>query len=157
MIRFSKPNSLYDLPSSIIESSDIDDSIIQVDSVELAAVNLIALAATPYALVAAPGTEYALEFLGAFLAYDKGDTVYTIATAGTLEVNYTSGAAASTDIALGGIFDQSDDQIRILDKLESSVTPVVNEALMLTATEGLTAGTGTAHVKVAYRIHATGL
>jgi len=129
-------------------------------SVEISSAELLALFTTPKSLVAAPGAGNILEFISLLLAYDYGTVVYTIGTATNLQVKYTDGAgvAVSTTQAVTGMLDQATDQLRALDKLEASVTPAVNAALVLTlAIANVTAGNGTIHAKIAYRVHATGL
>jgi hypothetical protein len=143
-----------------IASADLAVSTVQYAEVEISAEEILALYTTPKTLVAAPGAGKVLEFISLLLAYDYGTTAYTIGTATDLQVKYTdaSGAAVSTTQAVTGFIDQATDQLRALDKLEASVTPVDNAALVLTlAVANVTDGDGAIHAKVAYRVHATGL
>lgn len=141
-------------------SAEITESLVQYATVEISSAEILALFTTPKTLVAAPGAGNLLEFISLLLAYDYGTVVYTIGTATDLQVKYTdaSGAAVSTTQAVTGMIDQATDQLRAIDKVGTTVTPVVNAALVLTlAVANPTLGDGTIHAKVAYRTHATGL
>jgi hypothetical protein len=127
--------------------------------VAITAAQMKALRATPKPLVAAPGTGYVLEFISALFIYD-----YTAAfteSADDIAVKYTdgSGATASTTLDATGLLDATSDQIRTLKAISTDITPVANAALVLHNTgDGEWGGTGSpCRVKVAYRVHATGL
>ena len=148
------------IAANVVAPGDLAVSTVQYAEVEISSAEILALFATPKTLVAAPGAGKILEFISLLLAYDYNTIAYTIGTATNLQVKYTdaSGAAVSTTQAVTGMLDQATDQLRSLDKLEASVTPVVNAALVLTlAVANVTAGDGTIHGNVAYRVHATGL
>ena len=144
----------------IVDGRIADQSAIQYAEVEISAAEILDIFTTPKTLVAAPGAGKLLEFISLVLAYDYNTTVYTIGAATDLQVKYTdaAGVAVSTTQAVTGMLDQATDQLRALDKLEVSVTPVVNTALVLTlAGANPTLGDSPIHGKVAYRVHATGL
>ena len=144
----------------IVDGRIADRSAIQYAEVEISAAEILALFTTAKELVAAPGAGKVLEFISLTLAYDYGTVVYTIGAATNLEVKITdkTGASVSTTQAVTGMIDQATDQLRALDKLEASVTPVDNAPLCLAlAGANPTAGDGVIHAKVAYRVHATGL
>jgi len=148
------------IAAAAVTSPKLDESTVKYAEIEISSAEILALYTTPKTLVAAPGAGKLLEFISLLLAYDYGTVVYTIGTATNLQVKYTdaAGAAVSTTQAVTGMLDQATDQLRALDKLEASVTPVVNAALVLTlAVANVTLGNGTIHTKVAYRVHATGL
>ena len=148
------------IAANAVAPGDLAINTVQYAEVEISSAEILALFTTPKTLVAAPGAGKLLEFISLLLAYDYGTVVYTIGTATNIQVKYTdaSGAAVSTTQAVTGMLDQATDQLRALDKLEASVTPVVNAALVLTlAVANVTAGDGVIHAKVAYRVHATGL
>ena len=148
------------IAAGAVTSPKLDEPIVRYAEVEISAAEILDLFATPVELVAEPGAGKVLEFISLLLAYDYGTVVYTIGTATNLQVKYTdaAGAAVSTTQAVTGMIDQATDQLRSLDKLEVSVTPVVNAALVLTlAVANVTAGNGVIHAKVAYRVLATGL
>jgi len=143
-----------------VTSPKLDESTIQYAVVELDAAAVLTLFSVGAVLVAAPGAGLVLEFISLELAYDyDGVAGYTMGAATNLEVQYgLGGAAVSTVEAVTGFIDQVVDELRMLDKLEASVTPVVNTALTLTlAVADVTVGASPIHAKVAYRVHATGL
>ncbi|GAI94482.1 unnamed protein product, partial [marine sediment metagenome] len=80
---------------------------------------------------------------------------------GNIAAHYTdaSGASVTVNLASAGFIDQEADQLRLLMKLATNVTPVVNAALVLAVdgTADPTAGDSPIHAKVAYRVHETGL
>ncbi|MBA7682055.1 hypothetical protein ES703_90401 [subsurface metagenome] len=144
----------------IVDGRIADRSAIQYAEVEISPAEIKALYTTAKELVAAQGAGKVLEFISIMLAYEYGTVVYTIGSATNLEVKITdkTGAAVSTTQAVTGMIDQATDQLRALDKLEASVTPVDNAPLCLALAGGNpTAGDGVIHAKVAYRVHATGL
>jgi hypothetical protein len=127
--------------------------------VALTAAEMKALRATPKELVAAPGTGYVLEFISGTFIMD-----YTAAfteSADDIAVRFSngSGVIASTTLDATGLLDATSDQIRTLKALSTDITPVANAALVLHNTgDGEWGGTGSpCRVKVAYRVHATGL
>lgn len=143
-----------------VASEDLAVNTVQYAEVEISAAEILALYTAAKQLVAAPGAGKVLEFISLMLAYDYDTVAYTIGSATNLEVKITdkTGASVSTTQAVTGMIDQATDQMRALDKLETSVTPVDNAPLCLALAGGdPTAGDGTIHAKVAYRIHATGL
>ena len=149
-----------DLDDDVVTSPKLDESTVQYAEVEISAAEILALFTTPKELVAAPGAGKILEFISLLLAYDWNTTAYTIGTATDLQVKYTdaAGAAVSTTEAVTGFLDGVADDLRSLDKLEVSVTPVVNAALVLTlAVANPTLGDSPIHAKVAYRVHGSGL
>jgi len=128
--------------------------------VTLSTAELLDLFTTPKDLVVAQGADTVVEFVSALLAYDYNSTVYTIGTAGNLQVKYTdgSGAAASTTRACTGFIDQASDQLSLLEKVGGTVVPVANAALVLTlATANPTLGDSPINIRVAYRVYQTGL
>ncbi len=142
------------------EGGVLYEALIRYAEVEISSDDIKALFTTAKELVVAPGASKVLEFISLLLAYDAGATPYTVTGATDLEVKITdkTGAAVSTTQAVAGMIDQSTNQLRALDKLEASVTPVDNAPLCL-ALGGAdpTAGDGVIHAKVAYRVHETGL
>lgn len=121
---------------------------------------LLALYTTPKSLVAAQGAGTVVEFVSALLNYDYNSIVYTIGTAGDLQVKYTdgSGAEASSTRACTGFIDQGTDQLSLIEKVGGTVVPVANAALVLTcATANPTAGDSPINIRVTYKVHQTGL
>jgi hypothetical protein len=152
-------NSPKIAPNAVV-SDDLAVSTVQYAEVEISSAEILALFTTPKVLVATPGAGKVLEFISLLLAYDYNTTAYTIGAATDLQVKYTdaAGAAVSTTGSVTGFLDGLADDLRAFDKLEATVTPVVDAPLVLTlAGANPTLGDSPIHAKVAYRVHATGL
>ncbi|MBA7699325.1 hypothetical protein ES703_108019 [subsurface metagenome] len=149
-----------DIAAKAVTSAKLDDTTVKYALVEISADDIKALYTTAKELVATPGAGYVLEFISIVLTYEYGTIVYDLTSCTDLEVRITnkSGSAVSTTQAVAGMLDQSSDQIRALDKLEASVTPVDAAPLCL-ALDGAdpTAGDGLVHAMVSYRILPTGV
>lgn len=148
------------LAANAVTSAKLDVSTIQYAEVALTNAQVLALRATPIALVAAPGAGKVIEFVSAEFIFD-----YTAAyteDADNLAVKYTdgSGAKASADLETTGFLDATSDQLRNLIAI-GGVVQVANAALVLHNLGGEEFGGGNAanalRVKVAYRVHTTGL
>ena len=129
-------------------------------AVEISSAEILALFTTPKTLVAAPGAGKVLEFVSLLLALDYNTTAYTVGTATDLQVKYTnaSGVAVSTTRAVTGFLDQTTDTIFLLDRLEATIAPAINAALVLClAVANPTLGNSPIHAKVVYRVYETGL
>lgn len=127
--------------------------------VTLTAAEILALFTTPKSLIAAPGANKFNEIISAALIMTYA-TAYTIGSATNLELKYTdgSGAAITTAMAVTGILDQTANQVRIMNKLATNVTPVVNAAVVLAlAGANPTGGTSTLRVRGRYRVVPTAL
>jgi len=144
-----------------VTSPKLDGPIIRYAEVEIPAADVLTLFSVGKELVAAPGAGLVLEFVSIELAYDyDGVAGYTIGTATNLQVRYTGlvGLVVSTVQAATGFLDGVADDLRMLDKVEQSATPIVNSPLVLTLlVADVTIGASPVHAKVAYRVHATGL
>lgn len=147
-----------------VASEDLAVSTVQYAEVEISADELKALVAAPKTLVAAQGANTIIEFISCELAYDKGETTYTPGNATDLQVKFnTSATPVSCTRAVTGFLDQAGDKAFVLTPVGVAALDLstsVNKALELTlaSTDGeMTAGDGTVHAKVAYRVHATGL
>jgi uncharacterized membrane protein (Fun14 family) len=128
--------------------------------VSLTAAEILALNGTAKTLVPAPGAGKILEFISAQMSYRYGTVVYTIGGATNLQVQYTNiaGLVLSTTQAVTGMLDQNTNQVRTLSKLATSITPIVNAALVLFLDgANVTLGDGLMFVRLAYRVHNTGL
>ena len=149
------------LADGAVTSSKLgDEYTIQYAEVEISSAEILALFTTAKELVASPGAGYVLEFISLLLAYDAGATPYTVVGCTNFEVRITdkTGDPVSVTQAVAGMIDQATDQLRSLDKLEATVTPV-DAAVLCLALDGANplAGDGVIHAKVAYRVHATDL
>jgi len=147
------------IDNNSITSAKLDISTIQYAAVAISIAAFKACRAAPITLVAAPGAGYMLEFISATFIYDYA-AAYT-ETADNLEIRYTdgSGAVVSTVLETTGLLDATADQVRTFKVVTTDVTPVVNAALVLFNNgDGEFAGTGSPiRMKVAYRVHTTGL
>jgi hypothetical protein len=126
--------------------------------VTVTSAELLALYTTPKVLVEAPGAGKALEFIGAFLAYDYGTVAYTVGSAGSYRVRFTSQSTnVSSTATCTDFIDQSEDEVRIL-KPDSTAIPFVNTSLeFMQPGANPTAGDGVMHVQILYRVWETGL
>lgn len=159
MPSFDQGKPGYDRNLNSIQSDDIDPTVIQYAEVAVTAAEMLAIRATPKTLVAAPGAGYALEFVSAVFIYD-----YTAAfteTDDNLAVRYTNGTGTTVSLTLEttGLLDATADKISTIQPLATDVLVTDNAALVLHNTgNGELGGTGSpCRVKVAYRVHATGL
>lgn len=142
-----------------LTSFDLHPAIIQYKEISLTAAEMLALRATPKTLVAAPGAGYALEFISAVFIYDYV-AAFTEST-DNIAVKYTdgSGTAVSLTLETTGLLDATADKISTIQPLATDVLVTANAALVLHNTgDGEFGGTGSpCRVKIAYRVHATGL
>ena len=110
-------------------------------------------------LVADPGATKVVELLSAVLIYDFGGAGY--GAGGNVTVNTNGGSAQTGVISAANSFGNAADQIINLRPLSTvGVALTANKGLNLVAASAFTNGgsaTGTARVKVAYRIHTHGL
>jgi hypothetical protein len=156
---FSKLQTGYDRLINGVSSDDVVPSLIQYAEVSITAAEMLAARATPKTLVAAPGAGYVTEFLSAVFIYD-----YTAAfteTADNAAIRYTdgSGTVVSLTLETTGLLDATSDKISTIGKLATDVIMTANAALVFHNTgDGEWGGTGSpCRIKVAYRVHATGL
>lgn len=156
---FDHDDTSYDRLVNSVVSGDLHPTTIQYAEVAITAAEMLALRATPKELVAAPGAGYALEFVSAVFIYD-----YTAAfteSADNIDVKYTngSGTIVSLELETTGLLDATADKISVLSPLATDPLLTANAALVLhNSGNGEFGGTGSpCRVKVAYRVHATGL
>lgn len=149
----------YNRNEDSVHSDDLNPNTIQYAEVAVTAAEMLALRATPKELVAAPGAGYALEFVSALFIYD-----YVAAfteTADNIAVKYTDGSGTTVSLTLEttGLLDATADKISTIQPLATDVLVTANAALVLHNTgDGEFGGTGSpCRVKVAYRVHTTGL
>jgi len=139
--------------NAYLKGTNIDYAEIAITSAELLALN-----ATPKTLVAAPGTGYVTEFISALLILDYVSAAY--ANNGILGVYETNaaGPVQSDTVALADFLAKTADTMVVLQALSADTTMLANKALVLTMATGESiTGDSPVRVKVAYRIHATGL
>ncbi|MBA7583797.1 hypothetical protein ES708_25747 [subsurface metagenome] len=143
------------------EGGVLYEGYIRYAEVEISVAEILDLFTTPKELVAAPGAGKVLELISLELALGYVSAAYGTTDVGNIAVHYTdaSGAAVSVDLASAGFIDQATDQLRLIQKIATNVTPVVNAALVLAVdgTADPTGGDSPIHAKIAYRVHETGL
>lgn len=136
---------------------------VRIDTVTVTTAQLLALRATPATLVAAPGAGLYLEFLGASLILDYNSIAYTEST-DNMAIRFTNTTAAivSQAIESTGFIDQTVDTITsALPKIDAIVAAsvAVNAPLVLhnTGDGEFASGNSPLIVKIAYRVHSSGL
>jgi len=156
---FDQGDPNYNRLANSVVSDDLHPNTIQMAEVAITAAEMLAIRATPITLVAAPDAGYALEFVSALFIYD-----YTAAfteTDDNLAVRYTNGSGTVVSLTLDttGLLDATADKMSTIQPLATDVLVTTNAALVLHNTgNGELGGTGSpCRVKVAYRVHATGL
>lgn len=159
MPSFDQGKPGYDRLVNSVKSDDLHPATIQYAEVAVTAAEMLAVRATPKTLVAAPGAGYALEFVSALFIYDYS-AAYT-ETDDNLAIRYTdgSGTVVSLTLETTGLLDATADKISTISPLATDPLVTANAALVLHNTgNGELGGTGSpCRVKVAYRVHATGL
>lgn len=142
-----------------IDTDELPEQSIQYAEVEVTSAELLALNSTPKTLVPAPGAGKVLEFISAILILDYESAAY--ATNGDLTVQNETGTALSNTVLLANLLAATADKMVRLVALDTADTGVVlleNEAIQLgCATGDPVTGDSPLRVKVAYRVHATGL
>lgn len=149
----------YDRLVNSLKSDDLHPNTIQIAEVAVTAAEMLAVRATPKELVAAPGAGYVLEFVSALFIYD-----YVAAfteTDDNLAVRYTDGSGTTVSLTLEttSLLDATADKVSTIHPLATDVLMTANASLVLHNTgNGELGGTGSpCRVKVAYRVHVTGL
>jgi len=156
---FDHGDPVYNSLINSVSTDDLHPATIQYAEVALTAAQMLALRATPVTLVAAPGAGYVTEFVSLVFIYD-----YTAAfteTTDNIDVKYTdsSGTIVSKELETTGLLDATADKISVLLPIATDPLLTANAALVLhNSGNGEFGGTGSpCRVKVAYRVHATGL
>lgn len=149
-----------------VGSGELAETTIQYIAVSLTSAQIKALRAAPQSLVAAPGAGKLIEFVSAQLILDYGTNGLTESTY-NLAVRYTngSGAIVSDAIETTGFIDQTVDAVNnAIAKKDNIIaaSACANKALVLHNTgvgeiAGNAANDSVLRVKVAYRVHTTGL
>jgi len=149
----------YNRLENSVQSDDLHPATIQYAEVAISIAQLKACRATPISLVAAPGAGYVTEFVSALFIYDYA-AAYT-ETADNLVIRETdgSGTVVSLTLETTGFLDATADKMSTIKPLATDILQLADKALVLHNTgDGEFGGTGSpCRVKVAYRVHATGL
>jgi hypothetical protein len=136
----------------------INEGFIQYAEIDLTEANILAMNGAPVEVVAGQAGKV-VEFLGAALFCDFDTAAYT--DGGDVSIIEEDGSDVSTVAAAADSFGSATDESNILKPLAASYQPVPGKGLMITNGTGAFTDPGTAagvgRVKVAYRVHTTGL
>jgi hypothetical protein len=148
-----------------ILSADLDETLIHYATVSISSAAVTGTSAgqlghaNGYELVAAPGTHKAIEFISAVVINDFATAAYT--DGGNVSVNHVGGAAVSGVVSAANSIGAGADKIAIVfPAVPSNNQLLENTALNLVAASAFTqpgTAAGVVRVKVAYRVHTTGL
>ena len=138
--------------NEFLRGTNIDYAEIALSFLEVRALNT-----TEQEIVAAPGTGYTLEFISALLILDYATAAY--ANNGVLGIYETdaAGQVQSDTVDLASFLAQVADTMIVLQALSADTTMLANKALVIASDGDSITGEGLVRVKVAYRIHSTGL
>ncbi len=147
------------IAAAAVTSAKLDEKTIKYAEVSLSRAQLLALNASPVTVVAAPGAGKVIEFISAVVISDFDTAAYT--GGGALTINNSGGALSST-ISAANSFGAATDKITQCVCLDTAngLALVDNGALTIVAAADFTdpgTAVGVGRVKVAYRVHTTGL
>jgi hypothetical protein len=137
------------------------DSRIQVVEYNITEANIVGMNGTPVTVLAAQGAGTAIEFISAVLIYDYDTAAYT--GGGDVTLEYTGGATLSTTVAAANSFAAAGDKVFSMAALDAAggYTMPVNTGIDITNATGAFVDPGTAagvgRIRIAYRVHTTGL
>lgn len=139
--------------------SELPEKAIQYAEVLVTSAEILALNTTPKVLVASPGAGKVLELISAVLILDYNSAAY--ATNGNLTIANNTGTAMSNTVLLANLLAKTADTMVALHPLATADTGVAlleDEPLELQcATGDPVTGDSPLRVKIAYRVHETGL
>jgi hypothetical protein len=141
-----------------IQSRALNPNLIQYKETNLTSAQVLTLNATPVEVVPAPGAGYVTEFISAVCILDYGTATY--ASNGVSNFRYTdgSGTVVSDSMAAAAFLHQADDCIEVCQALSAETELTANAAIMFSVDTGeVDTGDSPVRIKVAYRIHETGL
>ena len=149
------------IAANAVTSAKLDVSTIQYAEVALTKANLLAMNATPVTVIAAPGSGKVIEFISAVVIYDFDTAAY--GGGGDVTFKYNGAATVSNTVSAANSFGAAGDKITMCEALDTAngIAMSVNTALVITNATGAFTDPGTAagvgRIKIAYRIHSTGL
>lgn len=157
MIQPSPRRTRQKSPGPGIPSHALNDALIQYAEVDISSAEVLLLNSAPKVCVPAPGVGRVLEFVSAVLILDHAGTDY--ASNGICNFLYeTTGTIVSDSVAAAAFLHQADDAVVACQALSAEVELVPNEGLALSVDTGeVDTGNSPVRVKVAYRVHNTGL
>lgn len=156
----NRSNIFYNIENQIRDSSGYKGGVTLERKVRISSAEMLALKATPKELIPAPGSNKVLEFVSAVVKYIADDTGYTESNA-NLAIEYSGGQDVCTAIDATNFIDQTNNEIRMAQHLESVLGTTVDlEALKNTAIQmsnngaaEWTGGDGELDVRIMYRVH----
>lgn len=140
-----------------ISSRSINSSLIQYAEKDIPTAEVLAANTTPVEIIPAPGAGYVIEFISAVMILDYNTAAY--AASRTCHFEYASGGTTVSDtVAAAAFTNQSDDCIEVCQALSAEVELTANSGIYWALDTGdETTGDSPVRIKVAYRVHATGL
>lgn len=144
-----------------VSSDDLAETTIQYAEVALTEANITGMYGTPVEVIAAPGAGKVIEFLSAVVIHDYAGAAYS--GGGDVTFKYASGATVSSTVSASNSFGASSDKITQCVALDTSngIAMSANTALQITnASAAFTdpgSASGVGRLKIAYRVHTTGL
>lgn len=150
-----------DIEDESVDSDKLAETTIKYAEVALTKANILAMYATPIEVIAAPGAGKVIEFLSAVVILDYATAAYT--GGGGVSFKYAGAATVSQVISAANSFGDSADKIAQCVGLDTAngIAMSANTALQITNASGAFTDPGTAagvgRLKIAYRIHTTGL
>lgn len=149
-----------EIAANAVASADTNTNLIQYATFELSKADILAMFGAPVEILPAGGASTAIELLSVQIACDFAVAAYT--GGGDVGLVYTSDTTVvSSVVTAGNSFGAAADKLVVLQKAVGTVVPLVNKGISITNASGAFTDPGTAagvaHIKIAYRIHATGL
>lgn len=150
-----------DIVDESVGSEQLADTTIKYAEVALTKANILAMYTTPVEVLAAPGAGYALEFVSSVVIFDYDTAAY--GGGGDVTFKYDSAATVSSTISAANSFGASADKVTLCNALDTAngIALSANTAIQITNATGVFTDPGTAagvaRLKIAYRVHATGL
>lgn len=140
-----------------IVSRGLSPSLIQYHEAELTSAQVLTLNATPVTVLPAPPPGHVIEFISALCILDYNSATY--ASNGVFSFQYAGGGTTVSDsVAAAAFLHQADDAAVICQALSAEVELTQATGLEVTVASGeVDTGDSPIRLKIAYRVHDTGL
>ena len=140
-----------------ISSRHLNPALIQYTETDITSAQVLTLNATPVEVVPSPGSGYVVEFISAVCILDYNTATY--ASNGVMSFQYGGGGTTVSDsVAAAAFLHQADDCIEVVQALSAEVELTANKGIEVTVATGeVDTGNSPIRIKVAYRVHETGL
>lgn len=140
-----------------IPSRALHPGLIQYSEKDITSAQVLAANATPIEVIPAPGAGRVIEFISAVMILDHGGTDY--ANNGTCRFQFGGGGTVVSDtVAAAAFLHQADDCIEVCQALSAEVELTANTGIEWTVAGGeVITGNSPLRMKVAFRVHETGL